>query len=149
MAQTTDGLSFIAARAFVSPDGSTWTDLSGFGVSIAVSGGSRGAGEKNTFDGDTPIVTAGKRSSIDLVVRFVYTEEASDPFEVLRAQYETAGGLLYAQYTPKEPGGFWFSTGAGVMQELEYPQGESDSADPVLSEFTVKCAKLTKATAST
>ena len=148
MAQTTDGMSFIAARAFVSPDGSTWTDVSGFGASIAVSGGSRATGEKNTFEGDTPIVTAGKRSSIDLTCRFVYTEEASDPFEVLRAQYETSGGLLYVQYTPKEPGGFWYKTGAGIIQDLEYPQGEADSGDPVLSEFTVKCAALEKAAAS-
>lgn len=148
MAQTTDGLSFIRAKVFVSPDGSTWTDASGFGASIAVSGGARGAGEQNTFDGDTPIVTAGKRVGIDLTVRFVYTEGAPDPFEIVRAQYETEGGPLYVQYTPVEPSGFWFKTGAAIITELQYPQGDADSADAVLSEFTVKCAALEKAAAS-
>ena len=148
MAQTTDGLSFIAANVFVSPDGSTWTDASGFGASVAVGGGTRTTGEQNTFVGDTPIVKSGKRASTDITVRYVYTEEAADPFEIVRAQYETPGGLLHVQYTPVEPGGFWFDTGAGIITEFEYPQGEALSGDPVMSEFTVKCAALTKATAS-
>ena len=149
MTQTTDGLSFIKAKVFVSPDGSTWTDVSGFGAGISVSGGSRGAGEQNTLDGDTPIVVAGKRASLDVTVRYVYTEEAADPFEIVRAQYETEGGLLYVQYSPEDPGGFWFKTGAAVLTEFGYPVGDADSADVVLSEFTVKCAALEKAAAST
>ncbi len=149
MAQTTDGLSFIKAKVFVSAAGSSWTDVSGFGAGIAVSGGSRGAGEQNTFDGDTPIVVSGKRASVDVTVRFVYTEETSDPFEIVRGQYETEGGALYVQYSPVDPGGFWFKTGAAIITEFGYPVGDADSADVVLSEFTVKCAALTKAAAST
>ena len=147
MAQTTNGLSFIAARVFVSPAGSTWTDVSGHGASVAVGGGSRTVGEQNTFSGDTPIIKAGKRGSIDLTVRYVYTEEAADPFEVIRAQYETVGGALHVQYTPDED--FWFKTGAGVIQDFTYPQGEALSGDVIMGEFTVKCAALTKATSST
>ena len=149
MAQTTDGMSFIKAKVFVSTDNSTWTDVSGHGAGIAVSGGSRGAGEQNTFDGDTPIVVSGKRSSVDVTVRFVYTEDSSHPFDIVRGQYETEGGALYVQYSPEDPGGDWYKTGAAVITEFGYPVGDSDSADVVLSEFTVKCAALSKAAAST
>lgn len=149
MTQTTDGMSFIKAKVFVSPDNSTWTDVSGHGAGISVSGGSRGAGEQNTFDGDTPIVVAGKRASIDVTVRYVYTQESDQPFEIIRGQYETEGGPLYVQYSPEDPSGYWFKTGASVITEFGYPVGDADSADVVLSEFTVKCAALEKAAAST
>jgi len=146
MAQTENGMSFVAARAFVSADGATWTDVSDFGASVAVTGGDRVTGEQNTFVGDTPIVKSGKRGSLDLTCRYVYTEEAADPFEVLRAIYETPGGVCYAQYSPKD--GFWFSTGAGVLMQFEYPGGDASSGDVVMGQFVMKCAALTKAAAS-
>lgn len=149
MTQTTGGLSFTKAKVFVSTDNSSWTDVSGHAASVAVSGGSRAVGEQNTFDGLTPIVTTGKRAATDVTVRFVYTETAAEPFEVIRAQHEDADGTLYVQYTPVEPSGFWFKSGAGILMDMTYPQGEVPSGDPIMSEFTVKCGALTKASAST
>jgi len=146
MSQTTDGMSFFAAKAFVSPDGSTWTDVSGHGASIAVTGGDRVTGEQNTFDGDTPVVKPGKRGSIDLTCRYIYTEEAADPFEVLRAIYETAGGACYAQYSPKD--GFWYTTSEGILMQHEYPGGDASSGDVTMSQFVMKCAAISKAAAS-
>ena len=149
MAQTTASLSWVAARVFVSPDGSTWTDVSGHGASVAVSGGERAVGSQNTMDGDTPIIKGGKRGPVQLTVRYVYTEEAADPFEILRTQHDAGAGVLYAQYTPVEPGGFWFKTGAGVLKKPGYPGGDAGSGDIVMSEFVMTCAALTKAAAST
>ena len=148
MGQTTDGLAWVKAQVFVSPDGSTWTDVSGFGASVAVSGGERQVGSQHTMSGDTPIVKGGKRNVVQLTVRYVYTEGASDPFEILRTQHEIAGGPLYAQYSPEEPGGFWFTTGLGVLENPGYPGGEAGSGDIVMSEFVMSCAALTKAAAS-
>ena len=147
MAQTENGMGFVAAKVFVSADGTTWTDVSGHGASIAVTGGDRTTGEQNTFTGEIPIVKPGKKGSIDLTCRYVYTEEAADPFEVLRAMHEAVGGTCYAQYSPKD--GFWFSTGAGVLMQFEYPGGDASSGDVVMGQFVVKCASLTKAAAST
>lgn len=148
MTQTTDGMAFTAAKVFVSPDGSTWTDVSGFGASVAVSGGERAVGEQQTFDGDTPIIKAGDRSSVELTVRYVYTEEATDPFEVLRAQHEVVGGAMYAMYSPKGGTNYWFKTGAGILVKPGYPGGESGSGEVIMSEFVIKCAALSKADAS-
>jgi len=146
MTQTTDGMSFIAAKVHVSADGITWTDVSGHGASVAVGGGSRAVGEEHTFDGDTPIIKAGKRAATEVTVRYVYTEEAADPFEVVRAQYETSGGVLYVQYSPKD--GFWYKTGAGILSDFGYPAGEAGDGAVVMCEFVVKSAALTKDAAS-
>jgi hypothetical protein len=146
MAQTTNGMTFVSAEVHISPDGVAWTDVSGHGASVAVSGGERTTGEQQTFDGDTPIVGAGPRGAVQLTVRYVYTEEEADPFEVLRTQHETEGGPIYVQYSPKS--GFWFKTGEAVLVKPGYPGGDSSSGDTVMSEFVVKCAALTKDTAS-
>lgn len=146
MSQTTDGMSFIEAEVFVSADGVTWTDAGGFAASVAVAGGDRATGEQATYDGDTPIVKAGKRASVDLTCRYVYTEEVADPFEIVRAQYETEKGPLYVQYSPKD--GFWYKTGLGIITSFLYPGGEAESGDVVMGEFVVKCAAMTKAAAS-
>lgn len=147
MGQTANGMSFVGALVFVSPDGSTWTDVSGHGASVSVSGGDRKVGSQDTFDSDTPIVMAGSREPVEVTVRYVYTEEAGDPFEVLRGQHETVGGALHVQYSPKD--GFWFKTGAAILVKPGYPGGEAGSGDVVMSELVVKAASLSKADAST
>ena len=146
MAQTADGMAFTNALVFVSADGSTWIDVSGFGAAVSVSGGERNVGEQQTFDGDTPIVKAGDRNAIQLTVKYAYTEEAGDPYELLRAQHETVGGPIYAMYSPKN--GFWFKTGAAILVKPGYPGGDAGDGAPVMSEFVIKCAELTQATAS-
>lgn len=147
MAQTTNGLSFEAAKVIVSADDwATHTEVSGHGASVATAGGERATGEEHTFDGDTPIVKAGKRASTDITVRYVYTEEAADPFEVVRALYEASGGAIYVQYSPKD--GFWYKSGAGILTSFGYPSGEAGDGAVVMCEFTVKSAAITKAAAS-
>jgi hypothetical protein len=147
MTQTQNGMSFRAAKAFVSPDGSTWTDMGGHGATVQTSGGDRVVGEQQTMDGDTPILKAGKRGKIDITSRYVYTEEAAEPFEIIRAAYETEGGALYFQFSPKD--GFWYSTGAGIVVRPGYPGGDVASGDVIMSEFMMSCSALTKAAAST
>jgi hypothetical protein len=149
MAQTTEGLSFIAADVAVSADNSTWLDMTPFATSVAVEGGTRKTGEVNTLDGDTPILKSGKRESVKVTVRYVYTEDAADTgaFETLRTQYELETGPIYLRYSPKAraTGVFEFTTGLAIIADFTYPQGEAESGDPVCDEFTVGCAALTKA----
>jgi hypothetical protein len=147
MGQTENGMTFISALLFVSPDGSTWTDVSGHGASVAVSEGERMVAEQHTFSGDTPIVEGGKRKKTKVTGRYVYTEEDGDPFEVLRTQHETEKGPIYVQYSPQD--GFWYKTGLGVLEKPGYPGGDAKSDSIIMSEFVVSCASLTKATAST
>jgi hypothetical protein len=151
MAQTTSGLSWVAAKVEMSTNGTTWTDMSGWETAVAVSGGERMTGETYTTDGDTPIITAGKRGPVDLTVRYVYTEVATDPFKVALDAYETAGGgAFYVRYSPK--GGavgdyqYTVDTLNNVLVQPGYPMGEAGSADAILGEIVLKTAKLTRAT---
>ena len=151
MAQTTNAKTFIRAAVDLSADNSAWTEIDGFGASIAVDGGERTVAEAHTFEGDTPVIGAGKRGSLSLTVRFLYTEQSSDPFEIARAIYETEGGACYVRYSPlgdSTSGGaapFRFSTGAAVMTNFLYPQGDAKGEELIPGEFTVKCASLAKA----
>ena len=152
MTQTTGGLSFIAADVAVSADNSTWLDMTPFATSVGEDGGTRKTGEVNTFDGDTPILKAGKRESKTLTIRYVYTEDAADTgaFETVRTQYETEGGLLYVRYSPKARAStvFEFTTGAAIVTDFRYPQGECGDGEPLCDEFTVAYAALAKAAVS-
>lgn len=148
MSQTTDGTTFRAAQVFVSADNSNWTDVSGHGASVAVSGGERTVGSQATFSGDTPIVSGGKRNATQVTVRYVYTETAAEPFEILRAIHEDPPGTIYLQYQVKTSG-VWYKTGSGILENPGYPAGEAGSAETVMSEFVMSCAALTKEAAST
>lgn len=148
MAQTTGAISsreFIISR---SPDGSAWTDVSGFDCKITPAQGTRKVGQVNTFDGDLPIVTIGKRQAQVFHVDFVYTEGASDFFEIARIAFEAATDF-YLRYAPKggQTGEFLFTTLFGKIQNLDYPQGDANSGDPVILGFDLFTAALVKSVA--
>jgi len=148
MPQTTDQMNFREAEVYIST-GAGFTGMCGIMVAVAVSGGERMVGEEFTFCGDTPILVGGKRNPLDVTVRYVYTEQDDDPFELVRAQYETdGGGDLFIKWSPK--GGdateFEFETDENnsVLTGFTYPQGEARSPDITLCELTVRTASITK-----
>lgn len=147
MAQDTGGMSFVDAEIRISADGDTYTDISGFANTLTVSGGERNFGEFFTADGDTPVLRAGKRVSLNVTVVILYTEGTADPTEVLRGYYETAGGSdLYVDWSPA--GGdsteFRYETSAGILLSPTYPSGDPEPGDPLSIEFSVQCATITK-----
>lgn len=149
MAQTTNAISFRAGRVEISINGTVWTDISGFSASITVDGGERETEDTQTFDGDTPILTAGKRGSLEVKVKIVYTEGVSDPQEVVRTAYEAASAL-YVRWYPKgsTSGNFLYTTDPGIVKNHPYPGGEAESAAAVATGFTLATAKVTKSVAA-
>ena len=145
MAQTTDGMSARNLTIETSPDGSAWTDISGFANSVEVDGGERDSEETFTFDGATPIRTVGKRHGYELTVKIVYTEGASDPAEVIRQAYEN-GTDFYLRWSPKggNSGDFMYTTGAGWILSPTYPSGDAGSAAAMGIEFKVTVNTITK-----
>jgi hypothetical protein len=151
MAQTTSALSFVAAYVETNTTGTVWVAVGGFAASVAVSGGDRQVGESFTFDGDTPIITAGKRGSIDVTVRYLYTEGATDPFlDVLDSYDDAGGGLCNVRWAPRgnSAGYYQFTTDTDNTELVSfgYPQGEAGPGDSVMCEFTVKTGSLTAGT---
>ena len=95
MAQTVVGMSGVNALLQVSADGSTWTDISGSANQVSATEQTRMSGEAYTFEGDYAVVTAGKREPVELAVRVLYTEEAAESFETVRADGEATGGTAF------------------------------------------------------
>lgn len=145
MAQTTGAISFKANKVEISTNGTVWTDISGFANAVSVDGGERATEENPTFDGDTPILTAGKRGMLEVKVKIVYTEGVSDPQEVVRAAYEAASAL-YVRWSPKggASGNFMYTSDSGIVTSHPYPGGEAGDAAAVATEFTLATPKVTK-----
>lgn len=146
MAQTTGATSARNAVIEVSTNGSSWTDISGFANSVDPGESTRMLGEVYTFDGDTAIITAGKRQPLDLDLKFVYTEGGSEVFEVVRAAHE-AGTNLYVRYTVKaaSTGNFRYTSAAGLIGSFKYPAVDSEDPKSVICGFSLKVPSLTKA----
>ncbi len=148
MARTSEAISMVAADVEVSQDNATWIDLSPYGSHVDPTGGDRRTGEVNVFDDERPIVKAGKKASQDLLIRYVYTEEAGGPFEEIRTWDDTEGGVIYARYWPegKTAGNFVFRTGKAILVTFKDPGGEAGSGEVVLCEILIKTEELTKDT---
>jgi hypothetical protein len=146
MAQTTGAMSARNAVVDYSLDGSSWTTISGFQNKIEATNQARKTGEAFTFDGDTPIITAGKRESMKIKYTYVYTEGASDPQEALRARFEGALAV-YVRWAPQgsTSGQFRYASAAGYISDFMYPAIDASNAAPIPGGFTVVVPSVTKA----
>jgi hypothetical protein len=150
MAQTTSGMSGANMYVGWSTDNSTFTDISGSSNSVEVTGGERITGVAYTFDGDTPILKAGKRGPITATVRGVYTEHANQLYTVAKTAYE-AGTVIYVRWSPGggDAGDFGYTTAAAYVKNPPYPGGAAESGDPILTEVQVECVLVTQSTIGT
>jgi len=152
MTQTTEKVSMAASKVSVSINDSDWDDISGQAQSVEVPAQVRKSGEAYTFDGDTALVTGGKREPVEVTVKIIYNEESDEAFEIARAEFEADDGdAFYVKWSPLggSGGNYEYSTGAGELVSFEYPAADASSGDPVLVSFTVKSAKITQASIST
>lgn len=152
MTQTTDSIWGGAAYVGISTDGSTWTEISSHAKTVSPEGGDRRVGETYVFDDENPIVKVGKLNSRDTRVDFIYTENAADAFEVVRAQFESAGGgTLYVRWSPSGGGvgDAGYTSDSGFVADLRYPEVDSESDIPIVLNFVVHHASLTRSIIAT
>ena len=152
MAQTTDSIWGGAASVGISSDGSTWTSIISHGMKVSPEGGDRRVGEAYVFDDENPIVKVGKLNSRSTRVDFVYTETATDAFEVARAQFEAAGGgTMYVRWSPAGGGvgDAGYTSDAGFVSDLRYPEVDSEADGPIVLFFVVHHAALTRSVIAT
>lgn len=145
MPQATNAISSVNFSVEVSTNGSVWTDIGGHATTVEVDGGERKVGKGFTFVGDTPILFRGKRDSIQLKVRSLYSEGASDVFEIVRNAYDTNSDL-YLRWSPQggQSGEFMFTSSTGIVKECPYPSGDAESEDPVFFDFTLEVLSVSK-----
>jgi hypothetical protein len=148
MPQTTSGMSAANMKVEYSLNGSSYTDIGGFASAVEPDGGDRKVGEGYTFVGDTPLLVKGKRESMSLKVKAVYTEGAGDIQEIVRAAYEGASDF-WLRWSPQggTTGQFQY-TAKGIITSAPYPTGDAESEDPIFLEFEVKATSVTKSVAA-
>lgn len=137
MAQITGADSARNAKIEFSTDGTTYSNLSGAASTLSITGGARATAETFTFEGDNAITTTGKAGAVDIALTFVYTEGASDAFELVRAADE-AGSAAYIRWSPKggQTGEFVFTAGPGRISNFVWPTGDAANASALMGGFT-------------
>lgn len=132
MAQATGSITMRITKMEYSPDGSAWTDFSGYFNKIEISGGERELGEFYTADGEMPVIGLGKMSPYECKITALYNESPSGFFETLRARFENVGDV-YFRYSPGggDSGDFMFTSDKGYVQQFQFPQGEVNGGQPI------------------
>jgi hypothetical protein len=146
MPQTTGAYSNACATVEISTDCATWTDISGSTQSVTGATQSKMSGEAYTFHGKGPIVKGGKFEPLELAFTIVYTEIATEAYELARSVFEQEGCEveMCVRWTP---GGT--TAGADVLQaqgpvvSFTYPEIDASSASPIMAGFTVKAGEIT------
>lgn len=152
MAQTTDSIWGGAAYVGISTDGSAWTEISSHAIKVSPEGGDRRVGEAYVFDDEDPIVKVGKKNPRQTRVDFVYTENVADAFEVVRAQFEAAGGgSLYVRWSPSGGGvgDAGYTTDAGFVQDEPFPEVDSEEDGPMMTHFVCQHSSITRSIIAT
>ena len=150
MAQATGAMSASGMYVGVSTDNSTWVDASGYATSVEISGGDRQTGTVFTFDGDYPILKAGKRDAMTVTIRYVFTESSAQAYAKAKTAYE-AGTAFYVRWSPGggDAGEIGYTTGSGYIKNPPYAVGDAASGEPILCETQVECAYVTAAAIGT
>jgi len=156
MAQTTAAVCQSGYKVEISPDGTTWTDVSGVGVGIAVGGGEAQVGEQMTALGEYALVVPGNKiEPYEITIRSVYTESATEAFAIAYTAFEGASKLLAARWAPKGTGStsFNFATsvaGAAVatvpIVSCTPPEQDASDGKPAVFELVLKSPALFKGT---
>lgn len=146
MAQTTEYYSMKNARVEFSTNGSTWTNASGGSNLVEWDGFERENEFTPTFDGDTKILTTGKREGGTVRFRAIYTEGASDITAAAQSAYDN-DTPFYLRWSPRggTSGQKQYTTLAGRVAKPVYPAGESNAAS-ILVEVEVVTPGVSVAT---
>jgi hypothetical protein len=124
-------------------------DVSGAVASVEVGGGERNVGELFTADGDYALLAPGKRTPVDVTVRYVYSEAGSTGVTGLttalfNAYTADGGGHLGVRWAPKgnSSGVFVYYTGTSTNQSHlvspGFPMGEVGPGEVIANEFVVR-----------
>lgn len=147
MAQTTGGMNTIGGKVELSTDGvPNYTDISGFINMVDPGQGVRQTGSIFTADGDRPILGAGKREMLQLLVNIVYTEGGSDPFKVVLGVFEAGDVDIQIRWSPA--GGdsteYQYETDQGHISSFTYPNVNPSDAQPLILSFTLDTPQYTQ-----
>jgi hypothetical protein len=146
MTQTTGGMSGRNLYVEFGIDGGSWADCSGFSNMVSVDGGDRATGTATTADGDTMILTRGKRETEKVKFTAIYTEGGSDVATAARTAWRN-GTDFYLRWAPKgdTAGNTRYTTTAGTVVNGVFPEVDTSKGDPLMVEIELEVADITDA----
>lgn len=140
MAQTTGAMSLTDGDIEVAAASSgTWVNISGSANSVDAPEQNRMTGVDYTLDGDTAVITSGKREPMEIVVNALYTESASETWETMRPWFQT-GQRVDLRWSPQGIGASTRNVFTALnvpISKLVYPGLTASEANPARLSFTV------------
>jgi len=146
MAKTGNSVAQACAKIEIQPGCTgTWYDIGGETMTISMGKEAAATGSMAVFNSDTHVLNSGKKEPLTVTISGIYTEEATEAFEKVRAIWGTAGcnKQICARATPQ----------GGTIGDLEIYIGDATdrallvgfgvtgldagSGDPVAFEFDV------------
>ncbi len=136
MAQLTDAISAKDLYIALSTDGNTWTNVSGESAKISPGGGERKHGEGYTFDGDTAVLTRGKREPHEYTISIFYREGGGSARDFVNDAYYN-NTPLYVRFAVggNSSGNEMVTSDEGIVKTPPFSEAEAESADPLMLEW--------------
>lgn len=159
MAVASGAMSTVEADVEISANGTSWTSLSDYVTMVEVPEQTRMTGVGYTFGADVGVVTAGKREPMEVTIRGLYSEGASDAYRTVRSYFSASGGtVIYFRYSPKGIGASGRSVftasndaataGGCVVSKWKFPDVDAGAADPVPFFFAIMVPSFVETTTS-
>jgi hypothetical protein len=144
MAQTTGAVNGAAATISIYSS-SAYVDISGSSQSVDVVNATVTTGEAYTFDGNYAITTVGKYEPVEVTVNIVYSETASEAFQLARAIFEarTATQIKWLPLGAASGADQYETKTVGYITAFDYPPIDASSAGPIMVSFTVRAPGIT------
>ena len=151
MAQTTDAFSSVnAAIEYATDGGTTWNDIAGETSKVAPSGGTRQTNVKYTFDGDTAVITSGKREPLQIAITILDTNSSSGVIDDLVTYYESGSNVRF-RWAPAggATGDYRYTTASTcIIKDPPYPGADAEDSTPTNLEINLETPSLTRAAIS-
>jgi hypothetical protein len=126
-------------------DCSSWTNVSGSANSITGTEQTKMTGEEYTFDGNGALVEVGKYEPFDMVVRIVFTNQATEAYRLVREEFMSGAcdGKMCIRYIPSGAvGGDGFQTNYAPITAFQWPEVNAGAAGPIMTQFTLRVSEI-------
>jgi hypothetical protein len=149
MAQTTGHMNGTGGKIeFSSNSGGAFTEISGSVNAVDPGELVRQVGQVFTAEGDKALIAAGKQDPLEISVNIVYTETASEAFDLIETVILAGEEDGQLRWSPAggASGDDQFTTDDGIVRNLQLPGFDAGVADPLVLSFTFITPGYTKST---
>ncbi len=147
MPQTTNSQPTACARVDISATSACtpWTNVSGSVNSVQNTTQTKIVADEYTFDGGAAITQEGKKVPVDLTVRMVFTNVATEAYRLARTAFMDANcdGKLCLRWIPGgNVGDDGVQTGYMPVTAFDWPPIDANAGGPVMATFVVHAVEI-------